>query len=267
MRLRFDPAGQTTLLTGASSGIGLALARVLAAAGARLVITARREELLDKLASEIAAGGGEAPVVIAGDLTQTGGPARIFAAAEAAAGPIDLLVNNAGRGWYGNFADAGAPAAEQIMQLNITALVRLTSLALRGMIERRHGAVLNVASVAALAPLPRMSTYAASKAYVLNFSEALHHELRPLGILVSCLCPGRTRETEFSVAAGYPPTEPAWRDHLVLPASTVAAAGLAGLKNGRMTVVVGGRNRALATISRLLPRSLVARITARAMLK
>jgi short-subunit dehydrogenase len=203
MAFRFDPAQKAALVTGASSGIGAALACELARQGARLALCARRRERLEDLADWIAARGAMRPAVVDGDLASAAGRQQVLDRARDALGGIDLLVNNAGIGFRGHFHRRGAGDAAAILRLNVEAVVELAALALPDLLAHRRGALLNVASTAAFVPLPRMAVYAASKAFVLSWSVSLHEELRREGVLVTCLCPGRTSETEFSSRPGF----------------------------------------------------------------
>jgi hypothetical protein len=242
-----------TLITGASAGIGTALAHEFAAHGHELVLVARREQPLNVLADTIAAKGGPRPSVLRMDV------ARLDAArdlGEALAGrglEPDTIVNNAGFGLLG--ATDQLSRAEQLamIDLNVRALTDL-SLAFIDGLQRRQGGILNVASIAAFLPGPGMAVYYATKAYVLSFSEALHHELAPLGVRVTALCPGPV-PTEFNARAGaaddsYPPL-------LTLSAERVARDGYRGLKEGRRLVVPGFANKVVTALARMVPRAVL----------
>jgi len=257
-------AGRTMLLTGASSGIGHALARALARAGARLAITARRADRLQALAGELAAAGHPRPVVLAADLAVPGTAAELWRAARAELGPIDILINNAGAGRYGAAHEADPAAIARVVTLNVGALVDLTLLALPEMIARRSGTILQVASTAAFAPLPYMATYAATKAFVLSFSEAVHAEATPHNVEVICFCPGRTA-TEFTQAAGYEGRAPDHARFGAQSAEAVAEAALAALlKGGRVRFPLLS-HRLLAMLGRHAPRRLALAVGARIM--
>ena len=240
------------LLTGASAGIGAAMARELGRRGAHVTLVARRADALDAVASEVRACGGRA-TVLAADLAGA-------AAAEALLGrlhaPVDVLINNAGYGIQGPFLQTAPGDAVGQVELNVTALTALTRALLPGMAARRRGGVLHVASIAAFVPAPRFAVYAATKAYVLSLSEALHHEMRGTGVAVTCLCPGPVR-TEFAGRAGM---DDAFFEG-ALSAEAVARAGLDGLARNRRTVVPGARNAAQTAATRVLPRGLVLRAT------
>jgi len=188
------------LITGASSGIGAALARRFARDRATLVLVARRQDRLASLADELMHH--TAAFTIAADLAADGAPARVIAEANRLAGRIDVLVNNAGVGEYGEFRRQDPAALDRMMRLNTTAVVQLTRAALPAMIERRSGAILNIASTAAFQPTPYMAVYGGTKSFVRNFSLALWCELRDTGVTVTCVCPGPVR-TEFFDHGGY----------------------------------------------------------------
>ena len=241
-----------TLVTGASIGIGEALARVFAADGRDLALTARDADRLEALADQIAAGGRPRPLVVAQDLSEADSAQRIVAALSGAGARAIGLVNNAGFGLNGEVIDL--PRAEQVAMadVNIRALLDLT-LRLLPDIARARGAILNVASTAAFQPGPGMAVYYATKAFVLSFSEALAYELKPRGVTVTALCPGPTL-SGFQRRAGM---DSALFDTLrPMDALTVAQAGLAGLKRGDSVVIPGLLNRVLAWASPFTPRAL-----------
>jgi len=246
--------GKRALVTGASSGIGAATARVLAAMGADLVIAARRRDRLDRLAEEIGAAHRVATTVIEADLGQPGAAARLWDEATAA-GPIDLLINNAGFGLYQRFATAGWPDQAAMIQLNVTTPVELAHRFVAAALARDTPAwLLNVASIAAFQPVPYMANYAATKAYVLVFSESLALELRGSRVKVTCLCPGGTH-TEFSDVAGQDLGRlPAVARASMLSADVVAQRAVRALLRGRRTVVTGRINRFNTFMLRFLPR-------------
>src|ERR1700694_685167 len=191
----------TTLITGASAGIGEAFAWELAPRGERLILVARREDRLKKLAAELKAKHNCDCVVIAADLAVSGGAAALFAETERRNLMVDLLINNAGFGKYGPFESQPLETYDQMVQLNITSLVDLTYLYLRGMRARKNGGILNVASVAGFPPVPNFAVYGATKAFVVSFSQALAVEAARDNVHVSVLCPGSTL-SEFQEVAG-----------------------------------------------------------------
>jgi short-subunit dehydrogenase len=241
------------LITGASAGIGAALARVFARHGHALVLTARRQAQLDALADEIAASGHARPHVMMADLGQPGGPARLAEALAAAGLEPSYVVNNAGFGLMGDAADLDQRRQLEMIDLNVRAL---TDLSLRWLepIKRHRGGILNVASVAGFMPGPGLAVYNATKAYVLSFTEAMHQELAEDGVKVCALCPGPV-ETEFFGLAGIPDDE--YPRMFSRSAGRVADDGYNGLMGGHRVVVPGFPNRAASLMPRLLPRALL----------
>lgn len=237
-------AYRTALITGASSGIGESFARLLAARGTDLVLVARRAELLKALAERLSDRYKIAVEVLAADLTDPDRLAGIEARLRD--DPVDLLVNNAGYGAFGGFADLAIEDQLKEIDLNVVALVRLTYAALPAMLDRGAGGVLNVASMAAFAPSPGSATYGATKAYVAAFSESLHAEVRAAGVHVTALCPGFTRTDETDAA-----------NLLWLRRDDVARAGLAAVSAGRALSVPGAQYKAALPALRLLPRQLL----------
>lgn len=239
-------------MTGASAGLGAEFARQLSSRGYRLVLAARRKDRLDALAAEL---GNARPASV--DLSAPGSVAELVADIAAAGERIDLLVNNAGFGLYGDFHQADAGRLAEMVEVNCSALTRLCRAVLPAMIERRSGAILNVASTAAFQPGPHMAVYFATKAYVLSLSEALHEEARPFGVKVSALCPGPTR-TEFGEVAHFRGN--GGFDRLAMTPERVVRAGLQGLERNRAVVIPGLVNTAGAIAAQLAPRALVRRI-------
>lgn len=243
------------LVTGASSGIGAELARALAADGHDLILVARSEAALEALAAELRARHGAAATVLPADLARPGAAAELFA--RVGARQVDVLVNNAGFGDQGPFHAADPLRIDGMIAVNVAVLTALTRLFLPGMVARRSGRVLNVASTAAFQPGPMMAVYCATKAYVLSLSLALGEELRGSGVGVTALCPGAT-ETNFFRAAEIEDIA-----LLNLPGmaamspAAVARAGYAALRRGRRLVVTGFNNRIGAVMGRILPYALV----------
>jgi short-subunit dehydrogenase len=235
------------LITGASAGLGVEFARQLSARGARLVLVARRRERLEALAAEL----GNARA-IALDLVEEGATERLMADLAAAGEHVDCLINNAGFGFTGPVADIEPERQRDMVTLNCTRLTELARAVVPGMIERGRGGILNVASTAAFQAAPRFAVYAATKAYVLSFSEALHEEVRDKGVHVSCLCPGPVA-TEFFDAAGMKPA--GTFKAMMMEAPHVVRIGLAGLDRNQAVVVAGAANRVGAVGVQLLPRS------------
>jgi short-subunit dehydrogenase len=248
--------GKWALITGASAGIGTAMARELAAGGTNLVLTARRRDRLAGLSGELSAKHKIRTLVCVADLAQPLGPQEIFSFTEDKKIAIDLLVNNAGFGAYGEFQKTQLDRLIEMTQVNVTAVVQMTHLYLPGMIERGGGDILIVASTAAFQPVPYISTYAATKVFDLHFAEGLAEEVRPHGVRVCALCPGSTA-TEFFQVAGQ-------RNHTRRSPETpekVAHVGLAGLAAGKSSVISGFTNWVGAEAVRAVPRRMVARIT------
>jgi uncharacterized protein len=250
---------ETVLITGASSGIGRELARLYASDGARLVLIARSEDKLRQLADELAAKYGAEAQVVPADLSRPASPREIVEALEQRHIDVDVLVNDAGFGARGSLAGIGVERQLEMIEVNVAALTALTALLLPGMLERRRGAILNVASTAAFQPAPNQAVYGATKAYVLSLTEALAEEVRGSGVRVSCLAPGPT-DTGWAAQAGMLGTRLFRRG--VMDAGRVARAGHDGLRQGKTLVVPGLRNRILAFSVRLSPRVLVTRIAA-----
>ena len=245
--------GGVALITGASAGLGVDFARQLAAKGQRLVLVARRKNRLDALAAEL----GNARAVEA-DLSAEGASDRLMADLAAHGEHVDMLVNNAGFGLTGRFANLDAKRQRQMIDLNCGTLVELAHAVLPGMLERKSGAILNVASTAAFQPGPGMAVYFATKAFVLSFSEALHEEVKKTGVIVTALCPGPTA-TEFGEVAGFKPSGPSAKIFVDMAANSAAVvhAGLEGIEAGRAIVIPGLTNKATAQAHRLFPRSWV----------
>jgi uncharacterized protein len=251
-----DFAQQTALITGASSGIGAAFARALAARGAHLVLSARSAEKLTTLARELSASHQVQAMALPADLSQPGAGSELAHEIARRGITVDVLVNNAGFGTHGPF-ESSPPEREQAeVHLNVAAVVDLTRAFLPGMLARGSGAVVNVASTAAFQPVPYMAVYGATKAFVLSFSEALWAETRGRGVSVLALCPGQTDTAFFDVAG-----EQA-RIGRSEPAELVVARALRALGRGRSYVVSGASNYFTAQLSRLAPRSVTARIAA-----
>ena len=253
------PRWPTALVTGASSGIGRALAVRLAAGGSDLVVVARRADRLHALADELSAAHGVHVEVLVADMTDPAQLATVEDRIRSGGPPIDLLVNNAGVGAHGAFADIPLDWQDGQIRLNVLAPVRLSHAALEGMVARGRGGILNVSSIAGLQPMPGVATYAATKAYLSSFSHALHEEVRRHGVTVTALLPGFTR-TEFHEAAAM--------DRSVVPgavwmdADVVARAGLRALARGRAQCVPGLGYRILTGVSSLTPWSVSRRVLA-----
>ena len=251
----------TALVTGASSGIGRELARLAARDRLDVVLVARRRERLAELAGELTTRFGVTAEIVVADLAEPGTAERVFQIARSRSGGIDFLVNNAGIGVHGLFAETPLDRELEMLRINVLALTELTKYCVSGMIERRGGHILNVASTAAFQPGPLMAVYYATKAYVLSFTEALAEELSGTGVTATALCPGPTR-TEFQEKAGFGDV-PLLRGPLVWDAASVARVGWDGAKRGKRVVVPGFANRVLALGARLSPRRLSTKIARR----
>src|SRR3954447_22707177 len=242
------------LVTGASSGIGTALARELARHGHDLVLTARRAAPMEALATELR-GFGAAVTVIAADLSKPGAAASLVHDIAGRGLDLDVLVNNAGLGALGRFDRMDFTRIGEMLQVNIVALTELTRLIIPGMIARRRGRIMLVSSVAGFQPGPRMAVYFATKAYVSSLGEALAYELRGTGISVTVLCPGAT-ETEFFAVAGATNSSMAARMRRMMRAKDVARIGYRGLAAGRRLVLARGMNQIFGLAGRFAPHRL-----------
>jgi hypothetical protein len=254
-----DFKGQRALVTGASSGIGEVFARQLAEGGADLVLAARSQDKLEALAQELEARFGTSVEVLACDLSEPGAGAALAARLAEREVRIDVLINAAGFGLFGQVHEVGPVQTSQQVRLNVDALTELTCALLPQMRARNRGAIVNVASTAAFQPLPYMAVYGATKAYVLSFTEALWAETRGTEVRVTALCPGATDTLFFDTAS-----EHASIGRRMAPAEVVAAA-FSALERRHCSVIPGLRNRLLAGTPRLAPRQTVVRISERTM--
>lgn len=245
--------GKTALITGASGGIGQELARVFAANGFNLVLVARSQEKLRALGNSLVKEYKVRADVIAADLAGPESPAKIMHQLDSRPLVVDVLVNNAGLGAYGEFKDSELARQLETIQVNIAALTELTRRLLPSMAKQGWGRILNVASTAAFMPGPLMAVYFATKAYVLSFSEALGAELKGSGVSVTVLCPGATA-TAFQSNAGM---DGVFHNTKMMDAATVAQEGYAALMRGQAVYIPGLVNRLQALAPRFLPRGLV----------
>lgn len=250
----------TTLITGASSGIGEVFARRLAARGRNVLLVARSEDKLIRLCNELGRSNSVRAQHVAMDLSKPESPGRLFDEAKRRGLTVDTLVNNAGFGSFGDFTKQDLKRELNMIDLNVKSLVDLTYRFLIPMRERRQGSIINVASTAGFQGVPFMATYAATKAFVLSFSEALWEENRPHGIKVLALCPGVTDTNFFEAARGQKP--PA---RVAQSPEDVVDTALRALARGRSHIVSGWTNRAMTEAERLVPRSLVTRVAGRMM--
>jgi len=249
--------GKWALVTGASAGIGVALATQLAAGGTHLVLTARRRDRLEALSSKLRTAYNIQTEIFVADLAQPDTPDKIYAFTKQKGLAIDLLINNAGFGQYGELTQVDTPRLLDMVQVNCSAVVHLTRLFLPDMIARRRGDILILASTASFQAVPYISTYAATKAFDLYFAEGLAEELKPHGIRVCALCPGST-ESEFHAVAG----QEQFTSKNPESAEKVARTGLRALAAGKSYVISGLGNYLGAHSQRIVPRRLVTRIAA-----
>ena len=249
--------GETALITGASMGLGAEWARLFGADGYDLVLVARSKDKLDALAEELESAHGIRTHVIAADLSEPKGPMTVWKTLNAAGIDVDVLINNAGFGSNGLFTELDVNRELDMIRVNIEALVHLTRLFMPGMVARKKGAVMNIASTAAFQPGPRMATYYATKAFVLSFSEALAEEVRKHGVSVTAHCPGATH-TAFAGTAKID------RSRLfqmgAADAKDVAQHGYQAVQKGHVVSIPGVKNKAGAFMVRLSPRWLVRRM-------
>jgi short-subunit dehydrogenase len=244
---------ETVLITGASSGIGLELAKCFAADHCRLVLVARNTEALKRLAEELRLKNKFEAIILTADLSLPETPKRILAELSAQKISVDVLINNAGFGAHGAFVEMSLRRQLEMLPVNITALTELTGLFLPGMIQRKRGGILNVGSVAGFVPGPGMAVYYATKAFVLSFTEALAEELAGSGLKISVLCPGPTESNFGNVARGKK------MRHMKtgkMSARAVAVHGHRAFRDGKVTAVPGIQNKVFVFLNRILPRQL-----------
>jgi short-subunit dehydrogenase len=248
---------ETALITGASSGIGLELAKCFAADGCRLILVARNQAALEKLAGELRQTNKIETIILPADLSLPEAPKLIFDKLAAQKISVDVLVNNAGFGLHGHFTKLPLQRQLEIVQVNVNALTELTGLFLPEMLQRRAGGILNVSSVAGFVPGPNMAIYYATKAFVQSFSEALAEELDGSGVSITVLCPGPT-ETNFSAVARGQKVRTTSRSKM--SAADVARIGYNAFRAKKVISVPGAPNKGLVQLVRFLPRSTVRRI-------
>ena len=250
--------GKWALVTGASAGIGKAIATELAAGGANLVLCARRRDRLEQLAGELSGNHGVRAEVCPVDLGTPGAPCKIFDFTSSHGIEVDVLINNAGFGAFGEFTGIPIERLLEMVQVNCAAVTHLTHLYLGGMIARRRGHVMLLASTAAFQGVPYLSLYAATKGFALLLAEGIAEEVRQYGVRVCALCPGQTA-SEFHEVAGT-------LDHKHVGEETtekVAHTGLVALAKGKSFVISGVMNKLLAESERLMPRRMVAGVAGR----
>lgn len=245
---------KTALITGASSGIGHDMTSYFARDGYNLVLVARSEEPLKKLAAEMERQHGVQTLVLVKDLAHPGAPEEVYRELTEAGLSIDVLVNNAGYGTFGLFVDTPLDKELQMLQLNIVALTHLTKLFARDMLKKGSGKILNVASTASFQPGPLMAAYYASKAYVLSFTEALANEFKGSGVTITALCPGPTKSGFQKMAAM---EKSKLVQNKIMDSDTVARIGYEALMNNKTVVIPGFMNKAMAFGVRFMPRKLI----------
>lgn len=253
------------LVTGASSGIGLAIAKELSERGAHVILVARSEGKLNELAIEIRKSGSEAHVFMS-DLSIPNAGEKLFKAIKDAGLSVDLLINNAGYGRWGKFTDFEREDYAKMIQLNITSLTDLCHLFLPDMVKKGNGGIINVGSIASFSPIPYGNVYSSSKAYVLNFTEALRYEYVKKGIQIMALCPGGTKSNFSTVASENSEKITAKAKQMeesssMLSAETVANQCLDAFLKNKMYVITGGSNKIMQAIGRHLPRKTMLNIT------
>lgn len=255
MALPSPSTGATALVTGASSGIGAAIARELASRGHAVTLVARRKERLDSLATELTAEHGVTATALACDLADPADRDRLADELRERGRAVEVLVNNAGFGSHAPFASSDRSRTTGMVRVNVEAVVDLTGRYLPGMSERGRGAIINIASVGAFQPLPGSATYAATKAFVLSFSEAIHTEQRGSGVTVTAVCPGPVK-TEFTDVSGISGVEDETPDLIWMTAEEVARHAVEGAEHGKRVVVPGALNRAQSLVGQHTPRAL-----------
>jgi uncharacterized protein len=256
---------KTALITGASNGIGYELAKIHAENKGNLILVARSLDKLNTLKGELEAKHNISVLTIAKDLSVPGAAREVYDEVKKESLGVDLLINNAGFGDYCFFAESDWNKQEQMVNLNIIALIHLTWLFLREMICRHSGKILNVASTASFLPGPAMSVYFATKAFVLSFSEAVNEEVRDKGITITALCPGSTR-SGFQAAATRPDKTPGARSNMA-SSREVAEYGYAAMLKGKAVAIHGLKNVLMINTMRFIPRSVVLKLVKMSQLK
>ncbi|MDB5100735.1 MAG: family oxidoreductase [Cyanobacteria bacterium RYN_339] len=254
--------GKTALVTGASSGLGADFARHLAAAGCHLVLTARREAQLQAMKDELTAAHGVEVLLVPQDLSAPDAPEKLLAAITAAGKQVDVLINNAGYGAYGQFLEIPWEKEHQMLELDIVALVHLTKLFAAPMVARGQGYILQVASIGAFQPSPLYASYSAAKAFVLSYGNAINYELRGTGVSCTVLSPGVTA-TEFLQVSGQKPTT--YQRLMMMTSPEVTRAGLEAMVRRRMGIVPGFLNRLMAVSGKASPAWLATMLAYRVM--
>ncbi len=257
MQERGTYKGQTALITGASAGIGRELAMLFASHGFDLIVTARRQDQLQALADDASRAHGVGVTVIPLDLTAADAPQRLYEDVCGRGLSVDVLVNDAGVALSGGFVDQDPDHVMRMLLLNVVALTLLSRLFIPAMVERRHGRVLNVASVAGFQPIPSLAVYAATKAYILSLTESLSEELRDTGVTATALCPGLTHTDMYDTITEENETLEAFPELMIMDAKEVAREGFDSCMRGTVIDVPGLINQAIVNWSRFQPRWVV----------
>jgi len=260
--MKINLRGKTALITGASSGLGAEFARQFAELGCSLVLVARRLERMQELQAEISSRHDNLIECIAMDLSEEDAPRRLYTQLKESGRTVDVLVNNAGIGLYGDFMATPWERLHQMLELDILALTQLTHLWASDMVKRDSGYILLIGSTGSFQPTPSYAAYSAAKSYVLSLGDALHYELRHTGVKCCVLCPGVT-QTEFFEVAGQQTS--AFQRATMMTGEKVARIGINAMLKGRASVVSGWSNAFLAWGTRLLPRQTLAAISGRLM--
>jgi short-subunit dehydrogenase len=254
--------GKTALVTGASSGLGMDFSRELARRGCQLILVARREDRLRELLREISSTYDVPVEIIAMDLVEADAPRRLYDHLQASHRAVDVLINNAGYGLFGDFAEIPWERTQNMLDLDIRVLTHLMRLFMADMVSRNYGFILNIASTGAYQPTPTYAAYSAAKSYVVSLTEAVHYELRHTKVKCTVLSPGVTR-TEFLAVAGQKPT--LYQRSIMMESAAVARIGIKAMLKGRSSVVAGGLNAFMAWTMRFVPPQLQAALANLAM--
>ena len=260
--MKIDLRGKTALVTGASSGLGAEFARQFAELGCSLILVARRLERLHDMQTEISTRYGISAECVEMDLTEEDASQGLFTQLKESGHTVDVLVNNAGFGLFGDFTDTSWERTYKMLKLDILVLTQLTHLFAADMVKRDYGYILLIGSTGSFQPTPSYATYSAAKSYVLSLGEAIHYELRHTGVKCSVLCPGVT-QTEFLDVAGQQPTT--YQRAMMMTSAAVARIGINALLKGRASVVPGWGNAFLAWGTRFLPRKTLVAVSGRLM--
>jgi hypothetical protein len=260
--LKNNLQGRTALVTGASSGLGVDFARQLAQRGCQLILVARRQDRLQELQKQISSTYAVPVESIAMDLLEANAPGQLYDQLQSANRDVDILINNAGFGLFGEFANIPWERTQEMLELDVMALTHLMRLFVAGMVKRNYGFILNVASIGAYQPSPTYAAYSAAKSYVLSLTDAVHYELRHTAVKCTTLSPGVTR-TEFLQVAGQKMT--LFQRLTMMESSAVARIGIQAMLKGRSSVVAGRFNALTAWTMRFLPRQFQAALSDLAM--